>query len=86
VHYDIEQRIARAMQHARRDMLDRFDATIASIEAAIEKGRALKSLGESAATTRRSDIETQLGRIDEITVRASAGHIAPLEARKSSPA
>jgi hypothetical protein len=73
VHYDIEQRITRATQHARRDMLDRFDTTIASIEAAIEKGRALKSLGESVAAPRRSDIEAQLTRINEIATRTAAG-------------
>lgn len=69
VHYDIEQRIARATQHARCDMLDRFDTTIASIEAAIEKGRALKALGESEAAARRNDIAAQLVRIDEIDAR-----------------
>lgn len=69
VHYDIEQRIARATQHARRDMLDRFETTIASIEAAIKKGRALKSLGENEAMARRNDIAAQLARINRIAAR-----------------
>jgi GTPase SAR1 family protein len=73
VHHDIEKRIERAAQDTRRDMLDRFDMTIESIEAAIEKGRALKSRGECAAAAQRSDIEAQLARIDAIEARAFAG-------------
>ena len=70
VHYDIEQRIARAAQDARRDLLGKLETTIAAIESASEKERVLKSRGEEAAIARRRDIDMQLARIDAIESRS----------------
>jgi hypothetical protein len=64
------RRLTRAGHEARQDMLQRFDATIASITTAIEKGRALKSRGEDAAGARERDIRAQLARIDAIAARS----------------
>lgn len=76
VRHDIDQRIQRATQEARRDMLERFDATIAAIEAAIDKGRTMKVRGESAVSARRLDIESELARIDAIAMRAATPDLA----------
>ncbi|MGH8113060.1 MAG: dynamin family protein [Rhodanobacteraceae bacterium] len=70
VHYDIAQRVDGATQAARRDLLRRLDATIASVEAAIDRGRALKSRGEDVVAERRQDIESQLARIEALTAHA----------------
>jgi GTP-binding protein EngB required for normal cell division/predicted component of type VI protein secretion system len=67
--HDFERRIMEAMRDARREMLERIDATITSIETAIGKGRALKSSGEDAAAVRRREIYTILADIDAIAAR-----------------
>lgn len=66
VHYDIAQRLDRAMRAARRDLLGRLDTTVGSIEAAMGKARQLQAGGEKTAVARRAEIAATLAQIDAL--------------------
>jgi hypothetical protein len=50
-------------------MLDRLEATIAAIESAIGKGRALRMLGESATAPRRDELGAAQMKIEALQKR-----------------
>jgi GTP-binding protein EngB required for normal cell division len=68
--HDFEERIKKSVHDFRREMLERIEATIAGIEAAIDKGRALRMKGESEAASRQAELAAALARIDELEERS----------------
>lgn len=68
--HDFEERIKKSVHDFRREMLERIEATIAGIEAAIEKGRVLRMKGESEAASRQAELAAALARIDELEERS----------------
>lgn len=67
--HDFEERIKKSVHDFRREMLERIEATIASIEIAIGKGRTLRMQGESEAASRRDELGAALTRIDALERR-----------------
>jgi hypothetical protein len=67
--YDFEERIRKSVASFRREMLDRLEATIAAIESAIGKGRALRMLGESATAPRRDELGAAQMKIEALQKR-----------------
>ena len=68
--HDFEERIKKSVHDFRREMLERIEATIAGIEAAIDKGRALRTKGEREAASRQAELAAALARIDELEERS----------------
>jgi GTP-binding protein EngB required for normal cell division len=56
IRYDLEERLKENLRGFSRQLLGRFDATIDSIETAVETGLALRRRGETAAGMRRTDL------------------------------
>lgn len=71
--HDFEERIKKSVQDFRREMLERIEATIAGIEAAIEKGRALRMKGEGEAASRQEELAAALAKIEALEERLKAG-------------
>jgi GTP-binding protein EngB required for normal cell division len=69
VGYDFEQRLEKSKLDFRWEMLQRIEATIEGIGAAIEKGMTLRSRSENEATERRKQVSDGLARFDEIKDR-----------------
>lgn len=69
--YDFEERIRKSVNDVRHEMLERIEATIAGIEAAIGKGRALRMQGESDAASRRNALGAALTRIQTLEGRSA---------------
>jgi GTP-binding protein EngB required for normal cell division len=67
--HDFEERIKKSVHDFRREMLERIEATIAGIEAAIEKGRALRMKGESEAASRQAELGAALAKIRSLEDR-----------------
>ena len=67
--HDFEERIKKSVHDFRREMLERIEATIAGIETAIDKGRALRMQGVSEATSRRDELGAALTRIEALERR-----------------
>jgi GTP-binding protein EngB required for normal cell division len=67
--HDFEERIKKSVHDFRREMLARLEATIAGIETAIGKGRALRLQGEGAATARRDELGATLAKIGALESR-----------------
>lgn len=67
--HDFEERIKKSVHDFRREMLERIEATIAGIEIAIDKGRALRMQGVSEATSRRDELGAALTRIEALERR-----------------
>lgn len=67
--HDFEERIKKSVHDFRREMLERIEATIAGIEAAIEKGRALRMKGESEAASRQAELAAVLAKIQTLEDR-----------------
>jgi len=61
--HDFEERIKKSVHDFRREMLERIEATIAGIEAAIDKGRALRLKGEREAASRQAELAAVLAKI-----------------------
>lgn len=70
--HDYEQRITEAMRLVRRELLDRMQTTIASIEAAIAAGRDLRARGEDTVAAHQQDIAARLARIDALSAHTLA--------------
>ena len=64
--HDFEERIKKSVQDFRREMLERIEATIAGIETAIAKGRALRRQGASEAASRQDELGATLTRIETL--------------------
>lgn len=71
--HDFEERIKKSVHDFRREMLERIEATIAGIEAAIEKGRALRMKGEGEAASRQEELAAALAKIEALEERLKAG-------------
>ncbi|MDP1610418.1 MAG: dynamin family protein [Sulfuritalea sp.] len=67
--HDFAERIKKSVHDFRREMLERIEATGASIENAIGKGQALRQQGESAAVARRDALDVVLVRIATLETR-----------------
>ncbi len=70
--HDFEERIRKSVSDVRHEMLERIEATIAGIEFAIGKGRALRMQGEGKAASRRNALSAALTRIQILE-----GRLAP---------
>ena len=70
--HDFDERIKKSMSDFRREMLDRIELTIAGIEAAIDKGRALRQRGEDETAARQQELSEALGRIAALEARTQA--------------
>jgi GTPase SAR1 family protein len=58
--YDFEERVKRNLSDFRRAMAEQIAATIGEIEAAIDKGKALREQGESAMRRRQGELTATL--------------------------
>ena len=58
--HDFEERIKQSVRDFRREMLDRIEVTIAGIETAIDKGRALRQRGEDETAVRQRELSEAL--------------------------
>jgi len=67
--HDFEERIKKSVRDFRREMLGRIEATIAGIEAAIEKGRALRMKGEGEAASRQAELAAARAKIQALEQR-----------------
>ena len=67
--HDFEERIKKSVRDFRREMLERIQVTIAGIEAAIEKGQALRNKSESETMARRRELAESLKKIQTLEVR-----------------
>jgi len=67
--YDFDERIKKSVRDFRREMLERIEATIAGIETAISKGRALRMRSEDEAALRRDAIGLELTKIEALEVQ-----------------
>jgi GTP-binding protein EngB required for normal cell division len=67
--HDFEERIKKSVHDFRREMLERIEATVTSIETAIDKGRALRMRSEDEAAARRDAIGLTLARIAALEAR-----------------
>jgi GTP-binding protein EngB required for normal cell division len=67
--HDFEERIKKSVHDFRREMLERIEATITGIEAAIEKGQALRMKGESEAALRQAQLAAALAKIQALEKR-----------------
>jgi GTP-binding protein EngB required for normal cell division len=67
--YDFEERIKKSVHDFRHEMLERIQATIAGIEAAIEKGQALRNKSESETRLRREELAMSLKKIQALEAR-----------------
>lgn len=70
--HDFEERIRKSVHDFRREMVDRLEATIASIETAIETGLALRQRGEAEAAVRQRELGAVLARLDALEARVRA--------------
>lgn len=61
--HDFEERIRKSVRDFRHEMLDRMETTHAGIEAAIDKGRALRLRGEAETAARQRELTAALERI-----------------------
>ena len=68
--HDFEERIKKSAHDFRREMLERIEATIVGIEAAIDKGRALRMKGESEAALRQAELAALLAIIQNLEDRS----------------
>lgn len=66
---DFSQRLDGAILELRREIDGRIEAAVTGIEAAIEKGLALRASGEARAGPRRAELEATLCELDEIEPR-----------------
>jgi GTP-binding protein EngB required for normal cell division len=67
--YDFEQRVKRNLIDFRREMAEQVDSTVYGIEAAIEKGSALRAAGEQQAAARRIALASVLERASTLRSR-----------------
>ena len=67
--HDFEEHVRQAARDFRREMLERIGATVAGIEAAIEKGRAAKSRDEGKLALRTAELRQALARIRALESR-----------------
>ncbi len=67
--HDFEERIKKSVHDFRREMLERMEATIAGIETAVNKGRALRTKGESEAASRQAELAAALAKIQALEER-----------------
>ena len=58
--YDFEERVKRNLSDFRREMAEQVAATIGEIEAAIDKGKALREQGESSMRKRQGELAATL--------------------------
>lgn len=70
--HDFEERIKKSVHDFRREMLERIEATIAGIETAIGKGRALRLQGETGAAGRRELLGATLRSIGALEAKLNA--------------
>jgi len=70
--HDFEERIKKSVYDFRLEMLARIEATIAGIEAAIEKGRTLRLKGAGEAAARQETLAAVLAKIDALDARLKA--------------
>ncbi len=63
---DFEERLSKSKLDFRWEMLQRIEATIEGIGAAIEKGMSQKSRSEKEATERKNEVSDVLARLDKI--------------------
>jgi GTP-binding protein EngB required for normal cell division len=70
--HDFEERIKASVRDFRRDMLDRIEATLAGIEAAIGQGRALRQRGENETAARQRQLAEAVRRIAALEARLQA--------------
>ena len=78
--HDFEERLKQSAAEFRARMLARVEATMAGIEAAIDRGLQLRRSGEAAAAQRRTVLETSSARISSVAARlADAGGRAPMQ-------
>jgi hypothetical protein len=68
--HDFEERIKKSAHDFRREILERIETTIAGIEAAIEKGRALRMRGESESASRQTELAAALVEIQALEDRS----------------
>lgn len=68
---DFEQRVLRAAQEVRTEMLGHIEATVHATDNAIAKGRALQAIGGNAADARRREIAATIARIGELESRSA---------------
>jgi GTP-binding protein EngB required for normal cell division len=67
--YDFEERIRADTRDFRREMNERVDATLAGLEAAMRKGRAVRERGEDDARARRAELASVLAAIQALRDR-----------------
>jgi GTP-binding protein EngB required for normal cell division len=67
--HDFEERIKKSVHDFRREMLERIEVAIAGIEAAIDKGRALRMKGESEAASRQAELAAARAQIQALEKR-----------------
>lgn len=67
--HDFEERIKKSVLDFRREILARIEATIAGIETAIDKGRALRMQGSSGAASRQMELGAALTQIETLAGR-----------------
>jgi GTP-binding protein EngB required for normal cell division len=70
--HDFEERIKQSVRDFRRDMLERIEATLAGIEAAIDQGRTLRQRGENETAARQRQLAEAVGRITALEARLQA--------------
>ena len=66
IRYDFAERIRKNLQTFRQDMDERMAVTLASIEAAIDKGQQAKSQGEAAVASRYESLSSMLKKIESL--------------------